>query len=407
MKLSVALAVGITASAALLGGAAQSTPVLCSGRWCSPYYLAAGSNPTGVALADFDADRWTDIAVAVQGEDKLGILMNSGTGAQFDPVLDIPLSGGSAPHSVVAVDIDNDEDLDLVVTRAGMNDVQVLTNSGGVLSLGAMTGVGGTLPSDIAAGDIDGNGFVDIVTSNRGSSDVSVLFNTAGVLSSGVPYAVGSGPRGLALSDFDGGGSLDLAVASSDNGMVHIFLNDGSGILGLDSSLAVGTDLNPSGGVAAADLNGDQKVDVAVVTTGPAGDFATTFMNLGAGLFDAPEHFRSDENHPINDTGNPRALIAKDLDLDGFVDLTLTNLETNRMGNLLGDGTGFFNMPILVRVLEKPVGLAAADLDGNGSDDVVTANQDSEDVGVLINTFIFLADGFEWGDTWAWSDEVQ
>ena len=77
------------------------------------------------------------------------------------------------------------------------------------------------------------------------------------------------------------------------------------------------------------------------------------------------------------------------------------------MGNLLGDGAGFFNLPLLVRVLEKPVGLAAADLDGNGSDDLVTANQDSEDVGVLVNTFIFLADGFEWGDTWAWSDEVQ
>ncbi len=407
MKLSVALAVGITASAAFLGGAAQSTPVLCSGRWCSPYYFAAGSNPTGVALADFDADRWTDIAVAVQGDDKLAILMNSRAGAQFDPALDIPLAGGSAPHSVVAVDIDNDEDLDLVVTLTGMNDVQVLTNTGGVLSLGATTGVGGTLPSDIAAGDIDGNGFVDIVTSNRGSSDVSVLFNTTGVLSSGVAYAVGSGPRGLALSDFDGEGSLDLAVASSDTGMVDILLNDGSGILGLDSSLAVGTDLSPSGGVAAGDLDGDQKVDVAVVTTGPAGDFATTFMNLGAGQFGAPEHFRTDENHPINDTGNPRALIAKDLDLNGSVDLTLTNLETNRMGNLLGDGAGFFNPPLLVRVLEKPVGLAAADLDGNGSDDLVTANQDSEDVGVLVNTFIFLADGFEWGDTWAWSDEVQ
>ncbi len=407
MKLSVALAVGITASAAFMGAAAQSTPVFCSGRWCNPYYFAAGSGPTGLALGDFDADRWTDIAVAVQGEDKIALLMNAGAGAQFDPALDIELSGGSAPHSVIVVDIDNDEDLDLVVTRAGMNDVQILTNSGGVLSLGATTGVGGTLPSDLAAGDIDGNGFIDVVTSNRGSSDVSVLLNTAGVLSAGVSYAVGSGPRGLALADFDGEGSLDLAVASSGTGVVDILLNDGSGILGLDSSLAVGTDLNPSGGVAAGDLNGDEKVDVAAVTTGAAGDFATTFINLGAGQFGAPTHFRSDENHPVNDTGNPRALIAKDLDLDGFLDLALTNLDSNRMGNLVSDGAGMFFPPLLVRVLEMPVALAAADLDGNGSDDLATANETTGNVGVLVNSFIFFADDFEWGDTWAWSDEVQ
>ena len=51
--------------------------------------------------------------------------------------------------------------------------------------------------------------------------------------------------------------------------------------------------------------------------------------------------------------------------------------------------------------------MAVADFNGSGSDDLVTANQDSENIGLLVNTFIFLADGFEWGDTSAWSGEVQ
>ena len=407
MKSAVAVTIAVTTCAALMGSMARAQPVFCSGRWCNPYYFAAGSAPTGVALGDFDGDRWSDIAVAVKGDDKVAILMNSGGNAQFEPAVDIALASGSAPHAVAAVDIDGDEDLDLVVSRSGMNDVQILTNTAGVFALGATTDVGGTRPSDLAAGDIDGNGSPDVATSNRDSADISVMLNTAGVLAGGVSYAVGAGPRGLVLADFDGEGSLDLAVGSSDTGAVDILLNDGSGVLALDSSLSLGPDLSPNGDVAAGDFDGNQETDVAVVTTGAAGDFASIFLNQGSALFGAPAHFDSDEDHPVNDTGSPMALAARDLDLSGTIDLALTNLDSNRVGNLLGNGAGVFIKPILIRVLETPVDLAVADVDGNGSDDLVTANQDSGNVGVLVNSFIFFADGFEWGDTWAWSDEVQ
>jgi hypothetical protein len=407
MKPTVALVLGITALSAFAAGMVQAQPVICSGRWCNPYYFAVGTEPTGVALGDFDADRWTDIAVAVKGDDKVTILTNSGGDAKFDPPVDIALAGGSAPHSIAAVDIDNDQDLDLVVTRSGMDDVQLLTNNGGVFSLGAITAAGGTLPSDLAIGDIDDNGFIDIATSNRSSSDISVLLNTAGVLAGGVSYAVGAEPRGLALADLDGEGSLDMAVASATTGVVEILLNDGSGILALDSSLSVGTNLSPNGEVATGDFNADQKNDIAAVTTGTAGDSATIFLNLGSASFGAPSHFDSDEDHPVNDTGTPVAVAAGDYDLTGTVDLVLTNLDSDRMGNLLGDGTGVFLKPNLVRVLETPVDIVAGDVDGNGSDDLVTANQGTGDVGVLVNSFVFFADGFESGDTWPWSDAVQ
>lgn len=407
MKPTVVLILGITALSVLVGARAQAQPVICSGRWCNPSYIDVGTDPTGVALGDFDADRWTDIAVAVQGDDKIAILTNSGGDAKFDPPVYIALAGGSAPHSIAAVDIDNDQDLDLVVTRSGMDDVQILTNSGGVFSLGATTAVGGTLPGDLAIGDIDDNGFMDVATSNRSSSDISLLLNTAGVLAGGVSYTVGTEPRGLALADFDGEGSLDMVVASVATDAVDILLNDGSGILDLDSSLSVGTNLSPSGDVATGDFDGDQRNDIAVVTTGTAGDFATIFLNLGAASFGAPTHFESDENHPVNDTGTPVALAAGDFDFSHTIDLVLTNLDSDRVGSLLGDGTGAFFPPQLIRVLEKPVDIAAADVDGNGSDDLVTANRDTGNVGVLLNSFVFFADGFEWGDTWAWSTEVQ
>ncbi len=406
MKSATRLAVGLAVSLASLGGVAQADPVICSVRWCNPVFYAVGTHPAGVALGDFNGDRWTDLAVTIQGSDKVSILLNSGAGAGFDAPIDIPMEAGSAPHSILSIDIDNDNDLDLVVGRSGKNDVQLLTNSGGVFSLGATTGVGGSLPGELAFGDLDGNGFADVVSSNRDSADISVMLNAAGVLAPGVPYPVGSGPLGLALADFDGEGSLDIAVASADTGSVDVLLNDGSGVLSVDSSLSVGPGLSPSGGVATGDFDGNGDLDIVVVTKGTAGDFATIFLNSGSAAFGSPSNFNSDETHPINDTGYPSALIANDFDLNGTVDLALTNLDSNRMGNLLGEGTGIFYPPMLFQDPETPEALAAADLDGNGSDDLVSANRDSENVGVMINSNILLADGFEWGDTWAWSAEV-
>jgi hypothetical protein len=158
--------------------------------------------------------------------------------------------------------------------------------------------------------------------------------------------------------------------------------------------------------VVAGDFDGNGYVDIASVTAGTAGDFATVLLNSGSASFGSPTNFVSDEDHPINDTGNPSALIAADFDLDKTLDLALTNLDSNRMANLLGDGSGSFSPPLLVRDSARPEAIAAADVDGNGSQDLVTANRDSDNIGVLINTYIFLADGFEWGDTWAWSSQV-
>jgi hypothetical protein len=374
-------------------------------RWCNPISYTVGAEPIGVALGDWDGDRWNDIAVAVQGSDKISILMNTGLDAAISPPLDVPMAIGSAPHSVVAVDIDNDSDLDLVVTRAGMNDVQVLTNNGGVFSLGGTTAVGGTLPSDVSVGDLDGNGFQDVVTSNRSSASVSVMLNSAGVLAVGVPYSVGSEPRGLALSDLDGEGTLDLAVASVDTGAVDILLNDGGGVLAFESSLSVGSGLSPNGDVAVGDFDSNEHIDIAVVTSGSAGDFATIFLNSGSASFGSPAHFDSDVLYATRESGDPSGLVAGDFDINGTVDLALTNLNSGAVANLVGDGAGSFSKPFTVLGGEVPVAIAAGELDANGSDDLVITNRDAGTVGVVINTFVLFADGFEWGDTWPWSSQ--
>jgi len=360
---------------------------------------AVGASPAGVALADFNGDRWPDIAVTGDAPDRISILLNSGAGT-FGAATDVPLAGGSSPHSLVAVDVDNDLDIDLVVTRKNVDDVQILVNNAGVFTLSATTDVSGLLPRSIFAADLDGNGYVDVVTSNRDSDNVSVLLNFSGAFAAAVTYAVGGEPRGLTLADYDGDQLFDIAVACNNDRRVDVLFNLGGGTFGPPSSLSVGPDLRPDG-VTSGDLDRDGDVDIAAAGSGAAFDVATVFVNAGAGNFAAAAHY------PVGGI-NPGGIIAADLDVDLHMDLATANQDSATLSALPGLGAGVFGTAVVAAVGTTPEIVAARDLDGNGSLDLVTVNRDSSSVSVLLNqnTALIFGNGFESGNTSAWSEVV-
>ena len=71
-------------------------------------------------------------------------------------------------------------------------------------------------------------------------------------------------------------------------------------------------------------------------------------------------------------------------------------------------GSAVFAAPVGLPVGTTPGPLRAADLNGNGARDLVSANRDSSNVSVLINraSALFFGDGFESGDTSAWSSSL-
>ena len=92
----------------------------------------------------------------------------------------------------------------------------------------------GTTPYAVAVGDFNGDGIADLAVANYASNTVSILlgkgqggFSLAETLSSGISH-----PYAVAVGNFNTGGKLDLAVTSytsqSSNGVVKIFLNNGS-----------------------------------------------------------------------------------------------------------------------------------------------------------------------------------
>jgi len=85
----------------------------------------------------------------------------------------------------------------------------------------------GSVPQAIVAGDFNNDRKLDLAVANYGDSTITLLLgNGDGTFTqaSGSPYAVGNGPFAIAAADFNGDGKLDLAVANLMDFTVSILL---------------------------------------------------------------------------------------------------------------------------------------------------------------------------------------
>jgi len=138
--------------------------------------FAVGNFPQGVTTADFDGDTVTDIATTA-------VPFNSGTVAVWlgngDGSFQLPetLTADDGTRSVVAVDIDDDGRLDLVVTNPTRENISTFLGDGdGTFGAEIRTVVGGSgsFPTDLVVADFNEDGDLDVVTSNAQSVDDSV-----------------------------------------------------------------------------------------------------------------------------------------------------------------------------------------------------------------------------------------
>jgi hypothetical protein len=225
---------------------------------------ATGATPTAVAVGDFNGDGNLDLVVASGELDNLGLLLGNGDGT-FQKVTDLGEGGQFFPTAVAVGDFNRDGRLDIVSTNASGNEVSVLLGNGdGTFQPPVQYGVDG-FPLAVVVGDFNHDGNLDLATVNENSNDVSVLLgNGDGTFQAAREYAVGFMPVSLALGDFNGDGNLDLVAANSADDDVSVLLGDGSG----NFTARMGSPITVSGtptSVAAADLNGDGTLDLAVV----------------------------------------------------------------------------------------------------------------------------------------------
>jgi len=348
-------------------------------------YPAVSSQTIGelqgsITVADFNGDNKLDLAVGIGGA---SILLGNGDGT-FQQPLALSLPDESAT-SVVAGRFNNASAIDLAVGTQNSSVSIFIGNGDGTFSILGSYPAGTTL----LAGDFNGDGKLDLVTPNVGYNGLAIavavlLGNGDGTFQNAVLYGTGPGPAGLAAADFNGDGTLDLAIADAGSSSVSILLGLGNGTFVAKTDYAAGL----ADSLAAADFNKDGKLDLAASDYRPGvsvllGNGDGTFQP--AALFPAGQELFGVATGDFNGDGNTDMAVAD-------ANCTEPPCSPGAVSILLGNGDGTFQSAVNYTVGPGPVALAVGDFTGNGNLDIAVTNFDVS-LGSSISILLGNGDG--------------
>ncbi|MGE5692945.1 MAG: FG-GAP repeat domain-containing protein, partial [Candidatus Zixiibacteriota bacterium] len=294
-----------------------------------------GNFPLVVIAADLDGDGDGDLVTAnrgyrwVQDDSTVSVLTNNGDGT-FAPRVDY--TAGYRPISVVACDWDRDGDKDLAVTSEDGNLYLLFNDGNAVFNTKTAYFLGGDFLSSVFAGDLDGDEDPDAVVADYSGRKLYVLMNDGrGKLDVQAEYALSLAPTAVAAADLDGDEDLDLA-ATYETGEHKVFtlVNEGNGTF----MFGGGYGAPAIGGRAlyVSDLDGDGNPDLAVADSYDS--TVSVLKNDGFGSFLEENSFRVGRN--------PYSVFASDVNGDGAFDLAVANAHEHSVSILINNGNGSF-----------------------------------------------------------------
>ncbi len=348
--------------------------------------FGTGPFPRSVAVGDLNGDGLLDLVVTNQTNKSISVLKNTGTNSISFATQQTFATGG-APVSVVIGDIDGDGLPDLVIANFNDATVSVLQNTstnGNISFANQVTFGAGVFPFSVSIGDLDGDGKLDLVTTNIGAAAISVLKNTTsnGTISfTGQGFSTGNRPVSVAIKDLNGDGKLDLAVVNSNDNTVSVLANTStSGNISFATQVAFATDKGPDS-IIASDLDGDGKLDLA--TANQASNTVSVLKNTGTS-----GNISFATQVTFSTGSSPGSIIASDLDGDGKLDLTVTNgIDTtvSVLQNSSTSGNISFANQVTFSTGSAPGSVATGDIDGDGKLDLAVTNPSSSTVAILQN----------------------
>jgi len=324
------------------------------------------ATPNAQCASDLDGDGKPELIIAAGS---VMVYRNIGTPGNLVLASKIVLPYGTAV--VLTADMNGDGKPDLI-TNSG---VLVNTSSPGVISFKGPYTIGkatAAFDKSIVAGDYDGDGRTDLIMTwymgffvcRNVTVNDSVIFKVT-------EFSQGDLVENLVSADFSGDGKPDIALLSTNTKQVIMLRNKSTpGNINFiaDYLLPIGFF---SADLAAGDLDGDGKPDVAVVDHF---DNTLRIFRMGTG----PGGNISLAGQTDYKTGKSILCIGiNDLNGDGKPDIGLISQQENTLTlfkNKSSIGSVSFEAPVSFTTPPDPNFFGVYDLDGDGLPDVVTSN---------------------------------
>jgi hypothetical protein len=172
----------------------------------------------------------------------------------------------------------------------------------------------------------------------------------------------------------NGDSKRDIVVADTGSFDVAVILGNGNGTFQPPTAFPVPSVFGDLGSLVIGDFNNDGIPDVAIV--------GYLLLGAGGGKFQPPI------TYPL--IAGASSVVTGDLNRDHKLDLVIAgSLCCSGQGSvsiLLGKGTGAFRGAPDFSVGTNPVSIASADFNGDGKQDLVTADQGSNSLSVALGT---------------------
>ncbi len=349
-------------------------------RDCVPL---SGARPIVLVAGDLDEDGDIDLVVGNESSENIIVLLNAGDATFVEGVV---RQANRNLEAMALGDLDADGDLDVLIDAIAAGEY-FLNDGTGAFDEGVeltQDTLGVSIDVDLA--DANSDGLLDLIVTESDPDAIMVVLNQ-GSLSFSEPMRstnlpTGIIPRHSAPADLDGDDRVDVVVigpTGSGVGNVGILRGDGEGSFAAGPILEVGQSLNHVIGVDVDD-DGDQDLvvsDLGSVFTTEAGLGAVWLLeNNGAAQF-------GDARLLLSDTGADSS-IPGDWNGDGAIDLAVIDAVSNE-AILLTNLDGVFMETQRLGVGTEPDFILAADFDDDGDEDLAIANAGSDSVSILLN----------------------
>jgi hypothetical protein len=327
-----------------------------------------------VTTGDLDGDGDLDVVASAEQDSKIAWFENlSIHRSAYFPQQSVISTFADYPVDIISADVDGDGDLDVLAAFNNDNLIAWYENPGGnpftftphsisSAALGAQS---------VAVADVDRDGDLDVLSASQADDKIAWYANN-GVAVFGAPQVISTaadGASSVCVADVDHDGDVDVLSASQFDGEIVWYESDGASPPAfsdhLISSLADG-----ALGVIAVDLDGDGDIDSVSVSPGDGdtgGKLAWYENTDGAGTFGSQQ--------VISTAVGLSAVLAKDVDRDGDVDLLSTSTSENAVYWYENDGSQNFLEHVISTNAFGASSVVAFDLDRDGDVDVVSASQ--------------------------------